>query len=445
MQSVTRRFIVQSAPLAAVAGSGLLAAACGASQGTGGTQADGGKPSSSSTPVTIYWSAWGGGERVDQYKSQAERFTKANPNIKVEFVAQGSGDYNEQIIAMLASNTQLDAARLDGYFISGYVARKNILALDEIMKGDKTFKKSDYLDGAFMENHQVIDGKTYAMPSGDSPRVLFYNTAVWKSAGAPDPNELESKGQWTWDAYLNGMKQIASKTAGGNKVWPGLTYISGPDLYPWVRMTGGRVLSQDLKSVQIDRPEAISALEWLVDLVQKHKLAPMPADKVGGGDIETGKLASFASGNWEAQGFKLRNFKDFDIAPLPKGPKGRFTLFKPNGLTMPVSVKHKDQTWKLMRYLVDDLEKEYIDSGTFMSFRKDNVDYFLKNFPGPNAKWFVEPFNKKEVIAADVTKHWGDMRKVVDTELGAARDGNKSVKDATTEIKRQVEQLLKQS
>jgi hypothetical protein len=35
---------------------------------------------------------------------------------------------------------------------------------------------------------------------------------------------------------------------------------------------------------------------------------------------------------------------------------------------MPITVKHKDLAWKLMRYLVDDLEREYIDSGTFMTF-----------------------------------------------------------------------------
>src|SRR5687767_3274792 len=143
----TRRAIVRSAAGIPLAGATILAAACGAA-GTG-SSAGSGAPATSG-PVTIYWSAWGTGERVDQYKGQAERFTKANPNIKVEFIPQSGTDYNVQITTLLASNTQLDVARLDGYFISSYVANKSILQLDPLMSGDKSFKKSDYLDGVFL-------------------------------------------------------------------------------------------------------------------------------------------------------------------------------------------------------------------------------------------------------------------------------------------------------
>lgn len=439
-QTTTRRAAVRLAAGLPLAVPAVLAAACGAG-GTG--TGDAGQTAPSSGPVTIYWSAWGGGERVDQYKSQAERFTRANPNIKVEFIAQSGSDYNAQIAALLASNTQLDVARLDGYFISSYVAIRSILQLDPILNADTSFKKGDYLDGVFLDHHQVFDGKIYAMPNGDSPRVLFYNTAVWKSTGAQDPNELEARGQWTWDNFLTALKQV-SKGAGSDKVWGTRAYLTGAELWPWVRMNGGRVLSPDLKTVQIDQPAGLEALQWQLDLINKHQVAP-GAGQEPANAFTTGKLASFVSGNWEAQAWKLSGFKDFSVAPLPKGPRGRFTVFKPNGLAMPVTVKHKAQAWKLMRYLVDDLEKEYIDSGTFMNFRKENSDYFVKNYPGPNAGWFVEPFAKKEVIPVDVTRHWVDMRKILDEEMTAVRDGKKSVNDAASEIKRLVDPLLKQS
>jgi multiple sugar transport system substrate-binding protein len=436
----TRRALIRGAGLGAA---GVVAAACGTAGGTGAGSSGAGTAAQTSGPVTLFWSAWGTGERVDQYKGQAERFTKANPNIKVEFVAQSASDYNAQITSLLASNTQLDVARLDGFFISSYVANKSILQLDPLMTADKTFKKGDYLDGVFLEHHQVFDGKTFAMPNGDSPRVLFYNTAVWKNAGAQDPNELETKGQWTWDAFLTALKQV-SRGAGSDKVWGTRAYLTGTEMWPWVRMNGGRVLSQDLKTVQLDQAAGLEALQWQLDLIQKHQVAPAAGQEPPNA-FTSGKLASFVSGNWEAQPWKNAGFKDWSVAPLPKGPRGRFTVFKPNGLTMPTTVKHKDQAWKLLRYLVDDLEKEYIDSGTFMNFRKENSEYFIKNYPGPNAKWFVEPFAKKEVIPADVTRHWGDMRKVLDEEMNAARDGKKSLRDAVGEFKRQADLLLKQA
>jgi multiple sugar transport system substrate-binding protein len=434
----TRRAVIGGA---GALGGGALLAACGAAGGSGA--AGSGTAPQSTGPVTLYWSAWGTGERVDQYRGQAERFTAANPSIKVEFVAQSGSDYNAQITSLLASDTQLDVARLDGFFIASYVANKSIMQLDPLMAADKSFKRADYLDGVFLDHHQVFDGKVYGMPNGDSPRVLFYNTAVWRGAGAPDPNELEARGQWTWDAFLTALRQV-SRGSGGDKVWGTRAYLTGTEMWPWVRMNGGRVLSPDLKTVQLDQAPALEALQWQLDLVQKHQVAP-GAGQEPANAFTTGKLASFVSGNWEAQPWKIAGFKDFDIAPLPKGPRGRFTVFKPNGLTMPVTGKHKDQSWKLMRYLVDDLEKEYIDSGVFMNFRKENSEYFIKNYPGPNAKWFVEPFAKKEVIPADVTKVWGDMRKVLDEEMNAARDGKKSLRDAVGEFKRQADLLLRQA
>lgn len=450
MQMISRRSFVRTVTGTALTGTAAFAAACGVSEGTSTTGSAGSAgtasqpaKAASTQPATLYWSAWGGGERVDQYKNQAERFTKAHPHIKVEFIAQ-SGNYNEQITAMLASNTQLDVARLDGYVLASYVAKNQLVQLDPIMNADKTFKKANYLDGVFLEHHQVFQGKTYALPSGDSPRVVWYNTAAWKSAGQADPNELEAKGQWTWDAYLSALKAIAKGT-GEEKTWGGRAYLAAnTETWPWIHMAGGQVLSKDLKSVVIDQPQALQALEWQLDLMQKHRVAPGPNDKLPGGAFENGKLASFISGNWDAQGFKLKNFQDYSIAPLPKGPKGRFTTFKPNGLTMPVATKHREQAWQLVRWLTDDIEKEYVDSGIFMAFRKDNVEYFLKNFPGPNAKWFVEPFTKKEVIPVDVTKHWPEMSKIMNGELAAVQKGEKSVKDAAGEIKRLVEPLLKQ-
>lgn len=443
MAGMTRRSILMAgmAGVLGLTGGSLPLAGCG---GTSAGTEQGSAPAASAGPVTIYWSAWGGGERIDQYRDQAARFTRANPNIKVEFVAQSSTNYYEQVTAMLASNTRLDLARLGTEQITGFAARGSLLPLDEFMKNDKTFRKTDYLDGVFVEGHQVIQGKTVSMPSGESPQALFYNPAVWKAAGAPDPNDLEAGGRWTWDAYLSALKQVA-KPAADPKVWGGRAYLTGRQLWAFVRMGGGRVLSPDLKTCVLDQPEAVAALEWQLDLVHKHQVAPRLSDTVPGDSFYTGRLGSFISANWEAQTFKVRGFKDFDVAPFPKGPKGRFTTFTPNGLSMTVTTKYKDQTWKLTRYLVDDLEKEYVDSGIFMAFRKDHEDYFLKNFPGPNARWFVEPFKKKEVIGVDGNKHSEAITKIIVAEMNEVHNGNKGVRAAVAEVKRQVDFLLKQT
>ena len=207
-------------------------------------------------------------------------------------------------------------------------------------------------------------------------------------------------------------------------------------------MNGGRVLSPDLKTVQLDQAPALEALQWQLDLMQKHQVAP-GAGQEPANAFTTGKLASFVSGNWEAQPWKIAGFKDFDVAPLPKGPRGRFTVFKPNGLTMPVTGKHKDQAWKLMRYLVDDLEKEYIDSGVFMNFRKENSEYFIKNYPVPTPSGSSSRSPRRRSSPPTSPRSGGTCARSW-TRRCAARDGKKSLRDAVGEIKRQADLLLRQ-
>jgi multiple sugar transport system substrate-binding protein len=439
MRIVTRRRLLHGSGMALLSAPFLLAsAACIPQRGPGAS----GTTTQASLPVTIYWTAWGGAERIEQYRSQAERFTQANPPIMVQFIPQ-TGDYNEKVTAMLASSTQLDVARIDAYFMASYVDRGLLLQLDSLMKSDKTFRKDDYFEGAFLDRHQVFDGKIFGMPSGDSPRVVWYNTAAFAKASYPTPNELEAKGQWTVEAYVNALRAV-SQGSGDDRVWGGRAYVYGPEMWPFVRMNGGHVLAPDFKSCVIDQPEAVEALQAQVDLEQKLRVAPGPSVQVPGNAFETGRLVTYISGNWDAQSYKLRNFRDWDIAPLPRGARGRFTVHKPNSLTIPAASRYHAQAWKLIRYLVDDLEREYIDSGIFIAFRKDNEEYFLKNFPGPNARWFIEPFRRKEVIPIDLTKHWAEMHRIMVTEMNAAREGKKSVKEAATEIKRQVNVLLSQ-
>ncbi|MER3405452.1 MAG: hypothetical protein C4289_10115 [Chloroflexota bacterium] len=120
MRILTRRQLLQKTGAPLLFASPVLAS--GACLPRRGADAPDAGKAPAGPPVTIYWTAWGGAERIEQYRSQADRFTQASPSIVVEFIPQ-TGDYNEKVMAMLASSTQLDVARIDAYFMASYVDR----------------------------------------------------------------------------------------------------------------------------------------------------------------------------------------------------------------------------------------------------------------------------------------------------------------------------------
>ena len=71
----------------------------------------------------------------------------------------------------------------------------------------------------------AVEGKTWAIPSGMNPLVVYYNQDLFDQYGVPYPEN-----GWTWDDFLSVALAIRDPEAGvfgyANLVGPG-TYTSG--------------------------------------------------------------------------------------------------------------------------------------------------------------------------------------------------------------------------
>jgi ABC-type glycerol-3-phosphate transport system substrate-binding protein len=114
-------------------------------------------------------------------------------------------------------------------------------------------------------------GHLYGIPWRVDVRPLVYRKDFVDKAGL-DPKSLVS-----WDDLVTWGKRLTKKDASGKVSTYGIGI--GGDLaqyfYNWIWQAGGSFLSEDYSKPTLDTPAGREALQFLVDLVQKHKVAPV--------------------------------------------------------------------------------------------------------------------------------------------------------------------------
>ena len=178
-----------SAVLGVVSAVSLVLAGCG----------DDATPEAAPTgPVTLTLAGWSLAT-TPEFKTLADGFHAANPNVTVELKEYDATNYDTQMIADLSAKKAPDVyvqKNLKNFYT--YQSGKQLLDVSDVAKqvGDKAGGLSGY----------QVDGKTWAIPYRQDSWVLFYNRALFDKAGVKYPD-----GSWTWDDYVRVSKQLTTQ------------------------------------------------------------------------------------------------------------------------------------------------------------------------------------------------------------------------------------------
>jgi ABC-type glycerol-3-phosphate transport system substrate-binding protein len=80
---------------------------------------------------------------------------------------------------------------------------------------------------------------------------------------------------WTWDDFVAAARQLTSRQVGpdGQPLVFGTNVLHSWYGY-WVHGHGGEVLTPDLKKLGLALPSGHEPLQWIADLVHKHRVHP---------------------------------------------------------------------------------------------------------------------------------------------------------------------------
>jgi multiple sugar transport system substrate-binding protein len=350
----------------------LLIAACGgggpspsASQAVstpaGSTAASSGASPSpvaySGPPVTIEYSIWGDPQEITSQKKIVEAFHKVEPNITVNVTVSDWDAYWDKLQAGLAGGAAPDVFAMDGPLFPDYQSREVLLDLKPNI--DREGYDLTQLAEQGVADFTSPDGGQYGLPRDLNVIALYYNKKMFDAAKVPYPDET-----WDWNKLVDVAKQLTKDSNGDGKTdqWGFYTETTDMENY-WLSLVwqnGGDVLSADKKTTVINTPEAAGGIQFLQDLIWKHKVMPDPAITAETGDaFEQGKAAIEANGSWLVPTLTAANL-DFAIAPLPKGPVAQATSVNPTGAVVFKGTKAPDAAWAFVKYLASPAAQEQL-------------------------------------------------------------------------------------
>jgi multiple sugar transport system substrate-binding protein len=359
------------APLALVAGLGLmLAAACGGgdsgfSNGNGGNAASGGP--TTGVKLTMLIGSSGDAETKAVNDATAAWAKKGGNTVTVT----PAKDLTQELTQALAGGTPPDLFYVDASKFAGLVKAGALATY-----GDQMPNKDDFYPNLLQSF--TSDGKVYCVPKDFSTLALEINTDMWNKAGLTEADYPQ-----TWDQ----LETVAKKLTTGGVT--GLVFNDTLDrVDAFMRQAGGSLLNADGTAFTADSPQNLTGLQYVQKLARDGVLKfPKQVDTGWGGEaMGKNKAAMAIEGNWFVGGVKndYPNLK-YAVVPLPKGSQ-QATLSFTNCWGIAAKSKNQAAAIDLVKYLTStDQQIAFAKGFGVMPSVKSASTQFSQQFPAQKA------------------------------------------------------------
>jgi len=397
--------------------------------------------------VTIRYGMWINSPTEEKLNAgYIDLFEERFPHVTVDRMFMPGGKYWEKILTLGAGGDLPEMFGVSSMYFTNLVLNGLLTPLRPLIDADPDFSMDDYSPSSFQPRHQLCHGQPYVLPMGGSPYVMFFNKTLFEQAGLKTPIEYEEEGNWDWTTYLE-VSQALTKGEGGERQFGTQAHVGWSLVSDWIKSNGGETFSEDLRECLMDSPEAVEAVQFQADLLNKHQVAPSPAvqEAFGGNMFLGGKQAMVRNGIWFCAG--CRTIKDFEwsCAHYPKAPGGgREYFFMPHGYGIATSTREdrREAAWEFCKFMTGDVvEKTFVESAQRMPHRKKTFEYMLKASPIPNVKVFVEPLDS--AYALPLSTKYSEWNRAFNAELDLVVNDEETAKEALDKIVPQVSEIVK--
>jgi ABC-type glycerol-3-phosphate transport system substrate-binding protein len=241
-----------------------------------------------------------------------EQFSKENPDVCLRSEGIPWDTFFQKYPTATAAGTPPDMVIFHAAEVQQMAAEGLMTPLEEAMFADGSVKKENY--NTTLINQITVDGQTMAVPFDYHGWLLWYNKSLIEAAGL-DPETLPKNGT----EFIEWAQKLTTDVNGKHPTDEGFDK-DNVDIwaidFTWTRYTepttmwqfGGGVLADDNKTVILDSPESIAAIQYWHDLMYKYHVAP-PAvpGKMWAGDLyKIDRLVFMWEGTW-TKGFMNDN------------------------------------------------------------------------------------------------------------------------------------------
>jgi sn-glycerol 3-phosphate transport system substrate-binding protein len=420
----------------------LAITGCNSGETTSADSEDGDAASKEKVELEFYFPVAVGGPITKIIDQLVADFEAENPNISVTPIFGGS--YAE---TMTKVQTAVQGGNSPDLAVLFAIDLYTLLSMDAIEKLNSYAEEEyfeDFFEG-FMANSRVGED-VWSIPFQRSTIVLYYNKDAFKEAGL-DPEQPPTN----WDELVEYAEKLTVKDESGNVTQWGLEIPSTGYQY-WMfqalaLQTDKNIMSDDGTEVYFDTPANVEALQFYVDLGQKHGVMPkgtiewatVPSDFISGKTAmmyhTTGNLTTVKEG---------ADF-DFGVAFLPSNnqygsPTGGGNLY----IFKDIPEENKKAAWKFIEFLTEPerVAQWSIDTGYVATRKSAYETELLKNY--------IQEFPEAEVAKDQLeyadselsTYQNGNVQKILNDLIQAALNGEMSPEEALKKAQADADKVL---
>jgi multiple sugar transport system substrate-binding protein len=434
------------------------AAAC-AIPPPGGERAGGAAPTPGlRSGVTVTFAQGGNQTNADGRKEIFAAFEAKFPQIKAELLFQPN-DLAGKIQALISAGTPPDLLNVgNGAAVTSYVVTGALQDLSPFARRDR-FNTSDFFDSSLPQ--YAVCGRQYAYPVDFANQELFYNAELFDQAGVKTPPGDWNDSSWTFDRFLDAARRLTKQSGdggtGAGTQWGYVTlHNSFRNWWVWVAANGGELLDKDLKTCTLADAPAVEALQFLQDLVHKHRVMPTVQEY---GQIQGGLIGGLAGGQaasitlQPAIGQVRRDMKQrWDIAPHPRGSgaKARWACAGGGtGVAMAASgvgAKNLNEAWELLKFCESRpaVETWVRVVGTVPPLKSvaDSPVFADPSMPPKSVRVFTD--GAKYLRADPPITRWTEITRIMSDEMAKLWANSQNARATADAIKRGVDPILKE-
>ncbi|MBQ8803186.1 MAG: ABC transporter substrate-binding protein [Tyzzerella sp.] len=395
--------------------------------------------------LTFYYPVNVGGDAAKLIESACEEFNAENPDIVVEPVY--TGNYDDTVTKI---QTAIQGGTPPDVFVSLATQRFTMastgmaMPLDDLIAADEEGEEyiADFLPG-FMED-SYVDGKIYSIPFQRSTEIMYYNKDKFVEAGL-DPEDPPE----TWDELVEYAKKLTTDDCYG----VGIALNSGSaqwtfTAYSLQNSTDGKMLmSEDGKEVFFDTPENVEALQFWLDLQNKHKV--MAEGIVQWTDLPTQFLAGEVAMIYHTTG-NMANINsnatfEYGTCFLP----GNKQMAAPTGggnfyISSGISEERVQAAWKFIKFMTETERAAQwsLDTGYVATrqscFETDLIKNYYEEVPQAKVAYEQISVAKPELTTYNAAEIW----RVLNDNIQSAVVGDATAKEALKNAQKEAEEIL---
>jgi ABC-type glycerol-3-phosphate transport system substrate-binding protein len=278
----------------------------------------------------------------------------------------------DKFVVQFAAGAAADQPQAANYLMPKLFDQNAIEDLTAYVTRDKLNLRRDY----GLMGLEFWGGKILCLPLILSPHAWYYNKALLKESGAPDPWDT-LKGDLTWDDLLAIARATTRPAQGDQPARWGVQLMYNDvefSLGGLVWSNGGRTHDWSALKYAMDLPKSVEAVQWAHDLLLKHRVMmpsgavnelrqagvadPFVTGRVALIEHATSRLLPFASG--------VKDQFEWDVFPIPRATRGgpppvTYTSGDPNCVN--AATDKKEAAWQLARWFAGPVIQHLIGRG----------------------------------------------------------------------------------